>query len=102
MCFLYRPHSLTPPLVGRDAELAQLHSWLEKARSGERQLVFVTGEPGIGKISVVETFLQALNRTPLDGKCEAACGSEYTSRSTTMGVRFCSQANTNSSNSAIR
>src|SRR5882672_4065384 len=31
-------------LVGREAELAQLHGWLEKALNGQRQLVFVTGE----------------------------------------------------------
>ncbi len=48
---------LTTPLVGRELELAQLHQWLEKALSGERQLVFVTGEPGIGKTALVETFL---------------------------------------------
>ncbi len=48
------------PLIGREAELAQLHSWLDKARNGERQFVFVTGEPGIGKTSLVETFLVRL------------------------------------------
>ena len=46
--------------VGREAELEQLHRWLEKALAGERQLVFVTGEPGIGKTTVVEAFLQSL------------------------------------------
>jgi len=35
--------------VGRERELAQLHLWLEKARAGDRQVVFVSGEPGIGK-----------------------------------------------------
>jgi DNA-binding winged helix-turn-helix (wHTH) protein len=49
-----------PRLVGREAELEQLHEWLEKALSGERQIVFVTGEPGIGKTTVVEAFLQSL------------------------------------------
>ncbi|MBI3303507.1 MAG: AAA family ATPase, partial [Deltaproteobacteria bacterium] len=49
-----------PNLVGREAELAQLHEWLEKALQGERQLVFVTGEPGIGKTTVVEAFLAHL------------------------------------------
>src|SRR5712691_10419562 len=44
-------------LVGRDAELVQLHGWLGTALNGERQLVFVTGEPGIGKTTVVEAFL---------------------------------------------
>jgi DNA-binding winged helix-turn-helix (wHTH) protein/predicted ATPase len=47
-------------LVGRDTELSQLHQWLDKALKGERQLVFVTGEPGIGKTALVETFLQRL------------------------------------------
>lgn len=42
------------PLVGRDPELTQLHQLLEKAQYGERQLVFVTGEPGIGKTSLLD------------------------------------------------
>src|SRR5262245_26265101 len=45
-------------IVGREAELAQLHGWLEKALGGERHLVFVTGEPGIGKTTIVEAFLE--------------------------------------------
>jgi predicted ATPase/DNA-binding winged helix-turn-helix (wHTH) protein len=45
-------------LVGRNTELAQLHGWLAKTLKGERQVVFVTGEPGIGKTTVVETFLE--------------------------------------------
>ncbi|MGH7960379.1 MAG: AAA family ATPase, partial [Candidatus Binatia bacterium] len=48
------------PLVGRETELAQLHEWLAKAQSGERQTVFVTGEPGIGKTTLVDTFLAQL------------------------------------------
>src|SRR5262245_39937269 len=44
----------------RHAELAQLYQWLEKAVSGERQIVFVTGEPGIGKTALVEAFRQRL------------------------------------------
>ena len=47
-------------LVGREGELAQLHNWLEKALHGERQVVFVTGEPGIGKTTLVEAFLQQI------------------------------------------
>jgi predicted ATPase len=43
--------------VGRELELAQLHGWLERALSGERQVVFVAGEPGIGKTTLVEAFL---------------------------------------------
>src|SRR5262249_32053661 len=51
---------LPTPLVGRETELAQLHRWLDKAAHGERQVVFITGEPGIGKTTLVEGFLQSL------------------------------------------
>ena len=44
-------------LVGREAELARLQDCFEKARRGERQVVFVSGEVGIGKTAVVEAFL---------------------------------------------
>jgi predicted ATPase len=44
-------------LVGREAELARLRARLQRAMSGQRQLVFVTGEPGIGKTALVEAFL---------------------------------------------
>ncbi len=47
-------------LVGREAELAQLHSLFAKAANGERQVVFVTGEAGIGKTALVDTFVQSL------------------------------------------
>jgi predicted ATPase len=43
-------------LVGREAELGELRRYLEKALQGQRQVVFVTGEPGIGKTALVETF----------------------------------------------
>jgi DNA-binding winged helix-turn-helix (wHTH) protein len=51
------PRPPIPTLVGREAELAQLHQWLAKALHGARQLIFVTGEPGIGKTTLVDAFL---------------------------------------------
>lgn len=47
-------------LVGRDTELTHLYSLLEKAMAGERQLVFVTGEPGIGKTALLDAFLRRM------------------------------------------
>lgn len=44
-------------MVGRETELALLHARFAKAMNGERQLVFVTGEPGIGKTTLVDAFL---------------------------------------------
>src|SRR5262245_58311810 len=51
---------LSPTLVGRDAELARLRALFETATGGRRRLVFVTGEAGIGKTSLVEAFLAGL------------------------------------------
>jgi len=47
----------TASLVGRKAPLAQLDAWLNQARSGRRQVVFVMGEAGIGKTTLVNAFL---------------------------------------------
>jgi DNA-binding winged helix-turn-helix (wHTH) protein len=61
-------------LVGREPELAQLYQWLEKAVSGERQMVFVTGEPGIGKTALVEAFRQRLEAScPVSRHREQEC-----------------------------
>lgn len=46
-----------PTLVGRQAELERLDTWWDTAQRGERRLVFVSGEPGIGKTALVDTFL---------------------------------------------
>jgi DNA-binding winged helix-turn-helix (wHTH) protein/predicted ATPase len=46
-------------LVGRDRELGRLQGALEAALSGERRTVFVTGEAGVGKTTLVEAFLAA-------------------------------------------
>ncbi len=43
-------------LVGRKAELGRLGDSLQMALSGRRQIVFVTGESGIGKTALVDEF----------------------------------------------
>jgi DNA-binding SARP family transcriptional activator len=45
----------SPP--GRARELERLARLYEEARGGERRLAFVSGEAGIGKTTVVESFL---------------------------------------------
>jgi DNA-binding winged helix-turn-helix (wHTH) protein/tetratricopeptide (TPR) repeat protein len=45
------------PLVGRQDDLEQLAVALKHAQGGERRVIFVTGEPGIGKTSLIEAFL---------------------------------------------
>ena len=44
--------------VGRKRELALLAQSFNRALQGDRQLIFVTGEPGIGKTALVEEFVK--------------------------------------------
>lgn len=48
------------PFVGRNHALAELARYAARAAAGSRQLVFVTGEPGIGKTSLIDRFLASL------------------------------------------
>src|SRR4051794_814748 len=52
---------IDPLVVGRDAELDALREALHRARAGRRQLCFVTGKAGIGKSTLVRTFLAGLD-----------------------------------------
>lgn len=43
-------------IVDRDRELAQLNAALQRVRAGQRQVVFITGEMGIGKTTLADLF----------------------------------------------
>jgi predicted ATPase len=68
--------------VGRDAERAHLVRTYARVKDGRSQIVALTGEPGIGKTSVVEDFLSDLaeageHPTIARGRCsESLAGSE--------------------------
>ena len=67
-------------LVGRAASLELLHASLERALHHERQLVFVTGEPGIGKTALVDEFQRqaapAVRGRIVRGQCIERYGSQ--------------------------
>ena len=46
--------------VGRDHLVSRMGSYLEKMLEGERQIIFVTGEAGIGKTTLVDAFARAI------------------------------------------
>ena len=48
-------------VVGREDELRVLKNALDRAHTGHRQVVFVTGEPGIGKTTLVDAFLDSIS-----------------------------------------
>ncbi|WP_089936581.1 winged helix-turn-helix domain-containing protein [Candidatus Entotheonella palauensis] len=52
-----RPHGT---MVAREAELTQLHERLDQALQGHRQVVFITGEAGIGKTTLVDAFVDQI------------------------------------------
>jgi predicted ATPase/DNA-binding winged helix-turn-helix (wHTH) protein len=45
------------PLVGRQREVDVLDAWFQRAATGNRQLVFISGEVGIGKTTVLDLWL---------------------------------------------
>jgi len=68
-------------LVGRNAPLAQLSLSLQTAIRGQRQIVFVTGEHGIGKTALVDEFQrEAILMAPIvrlgRGQCVEGYGSK--------------------------
>src|SRR6266581_465418 len=69
-------------LVGRDGALDQLHRCLGRMSSkGERQIVFVTGEPGIGKTAVADAFIdRAADESPDIRLARGQCIEGYGSR----------------------
>ena len=54
--------SAAAPFVGRAESLAELGRCYARAAAGRRQLVLVSGEPGIGKTAVVDRFIDGLTR----------------------------------------
>src|SRR5262249_43819272 len=63
--------------VGRDAALSQMHDWFDKARNGESQVVFVTGEAGIGKTTLLEAFTRRIAADRSVRICSGQCLEQY-------------------------
>jgi DNA-binding winged helix-turn-helix (wHTH) protein/predicted ATPase len=51
-------------IIGREPELARLDRCLATADAGTRQIVFVTGEAGIGKTALVDAFIARAGARP--------------------------------------
>ena len=55
------PPPTAGPIVGRQGEVEALESGFQRAARGARQLVFVSGEAGVGKTTVVDLWLARLD-----------------------------------------
>src|SRR5260221_8879141 len=65
-------------LVGRQKPLSELRDYQQRALRGERQIVFVSGEAGIGKTALVDEFQHQARQSPgiviARGQCIEGCG----------------------------
>jgi DNA-binding winged helix-turn-helix (wHTH) protein/predicted ATPase len=71
------PRSSSVPLVGRATMLHHLHTALGQVRRGERQVLFITGEPGIGKTSLVQAFAAQVGTDPTVWLASGQCVEHY-------------------------
>src|SRR5262245_9392135 len=73
-------------LVGRESVLSRLHTAWAQARQGVRQVVFVTGEAGIGKTTVVEAFAAQVTADPRVWLAQGQCVEHYGTREAYLPV----------------
>jgi DNA-binding winged helix-turn-helix (wHTH) protein/tetratricopeptide (TPR) repeat protein len=60
----------TPPMIGRADALARLHAGWQRALAGQRQLVWVAGEAGIGKTTLVDRLAAEIGaQHVVQGQC---------------------------------
>jgi DNA-binding winged helix-turn-helix (wHTH) protein/predicted ATPase len=70
-------HEIPRAFVGRDQALQRLGQRLEHVRGGSRRVVFVTGEAGIGKTTLLDAFAAGVARTGGLRICSGQCLEQY-------------------------
>jgi len=81
--FLVPRDSLTPaavaagPIVGRQHEVEALWTWFQRAAIGGRQLVFVSGEAGVGKTTVLDLLVDRLAARSVVRSARGQCVEHY-------------------------
>lgn len=77
---IYPTHQLSQLptlLIDREKELVHLWQHLEQAQHGKRQIVFVTGEVGIGKTALLDAFLMRAAATANVWTARGQCVEQY-------------------------
>jgi len=65
-----QPVAIAPGLVGRAAEMSRLRDAWGLAASGKRAIVWVAGDPGVGKTTMVDHFVAGLSDVGIGrGQC---------------------------------
>ena len=71
------PAYLLQGVVARDNVLSWMKSRLEKVLAGERQIVFVAGEAGIGKTTLIDAFTNGIASDRTIRICRGQCLERY-------------------------
>jgi DNA-binding winged helix-turn-helix (wHTH) protein/predicted ATPase len=71
------PQSVAVGFVGREHALARMQIWLDKVRDGDSQVVFVTGEAGIGKTTLLDAFVRSVASDRTVRICHGQCLEQY-------------------------
>jgi DNA-binding winged helix-turn-helix (wHTH) protein len=71
------PHAVGRVVVGRETDLDALRAALRSARDRRRTTVFVTGEAGVGKTTLVDFFLEQANAAGPLFAGRGACIEQY-------------------------
>ncbi len=68
----------TRKMVGREAAMAQLDGYLNRVLKAQRQIIFITGEAGVGKTTLIDEFHKTATRQPnlrvVRGQCVEGFG----------------------------
>ena len=64
-------------MIGRAFEIAQLHACWQRTLTGEQQLILISGDPGVGKSTLVDTWLADLKPGPEILYCKNNCLQQY-------------------------
>ena len=95
-----------PGIVGRQAEMGRLSAALDRVQRGARRLLFIGGEAGIGKTTLLEAFRQRLAGSALwygHGQCieQFGAGEAYLPVLEALG-RLCREPDGSSLAAALR
>jgi predicted ATPase/DNA-binding winged helix-turn-helix (wHTH) protein len=64
-------------IVGRESEFVRMREWYAQTLSGERRVVFITGEAGIGKTTFVRAFLKSIDTENRSRIAHGQCIEQY-------------------------
>jgi tetratricopeptide (TPR) repeat protein len=64
-------------MVGRASELTKLNNWFAHVKTGTRRIIFISGEPGIGKTTLTHAFADSLSSNGLVRIGRGQCVEQY-------------------------